>query len=115
MARTEDLTVFQGTDANFKLFIKESDGETSRDLTDKLFDASLKKSYTATESVDFAVSVTDAANGIVEMSLTNTQTTALEANSRYVYDVIMYESGNTSIEKILEGKVFVKPTVTRVG
>jgi hypothetical protein len=115
MARVEDLTVFQGTDANFKLFIKESDGETNRDLTDKLFDASLKKSYTASASIDFTVTVTDAVNGIVEMTLSSAQTTTLDANARYVYDVMMYESGNTSIENILEGKVFVRPTVTRVG
>lgn len=115
MARLEDLTIYQGTDTNIKLNIADTDG-TPKDLSTKLFSASLKKSYSSSETpVEFTTTVIDAVNGVITLSLDDTQTAALDHTRRYVYDVFMYESGNTNIEAILEGKVFVKPTVTRVG
>ena len=44
--RTEDLTVVQGTDATFKINIKDSAGNAF-DITDKSFSASMKKSFSA--------------------------------------------------------------------
>lgn len=114
MVRTEDLTVTQGTDVNIRLLITEPNGN-AKSLTNKLFSASMKKSYNDSTSIDFSTSVDDANAGILTLSLTSDQTLGLDYNVRYVYDVMMYETGNTSIENILAGKVFVKPSVTRVG
>lgn len=115
MARTQDLTFSQGTDANLKLFLKDTAGVII-DLNSKQFSGNLKKSYTTTEdAIPFTVNIVDANNGIITLGLTSTQTAALDHQRRYVYDLMMYESGNTQIEVIVEGKVFVKPTVTRIG
>lgn len=114
--RTEDLTVTQGTDALFKIIIKDSTGEVF-DVTEKSFSASLKKSYTADDStaIDFNINKAIPQDGIISISLTDTQTLALDVNTRYVYDVFMYNSvGNTEITSVLKGKVFVEPSVTRV-
>jgi hypothetical protein len=59
--------------------------------------------------------VSNAINGVAVMSLTNTQTDALKPG-RYVYDVELSfqdSSGTTIIERILEGKVTVTPSVTK--
>jgi|GEM_PF-7043770 hypothetical protein len=113
-SRVEDLTVAQGTDASFKIYLKDSAG-ASLDVSTKLFSASMKKSYTSTASIDFTTAVNDAPNGVMTISLTKDQTTNLDEHVRYVYDVMMYEAGNTNVEEILNGKVFIKPTVTRLS
>jgi len=116
-SRSEDLTVVQGTDALFKIVIKDSAG-AAFDVSSKSFSASLKKSYSSDDStaVDFSVAISDAAAGIISISLTDTQTAALDGDSRYVYDVFMYNtSGSTDITSILKGKVFVESSVTRVS
>ena len=49
------------------------------------------------------------------MSLTNTQTDALKAG-RYVYDVELSfadSDGDTIIERVLEGKITITPSVTK--
>ena len=49
------------------------------------------------------------------MSLTNVQTDALKAG-RYVYDVelsFVDSAGATIIERVLEGRITVTPSVTR--
>ena len=114
--RAEDLTIVQGTDAVFRINIQEPDG-TPKDVTSQLFSASLKKSYTSLDStkIDFTTTVVDSANGIITIGLNSDTTATLDHSARYVYDVFMYASGNTNIISILEGKVFVKPSVTRVG
>ena len=114
-SRSEDLTVVQGTDALFKIVIKDSAGATF-DVTAKSFSASLKKTYSSTDTVNFSVAVSDAVAGIISISLSDTQTAALDGDSRYVYDVFMYNtSGSTDITSILKGKVFVESSVTRVS
>ena len=116
-ARTEDLTVVQGTDALFKISIKDSAGEIF-DVTGKSFSASMKKSFTAADStkIDFATNIVNAQTGVISISLTNDQTANLDSSTRYVYDVLMYNSsGNTDITSILDGKVFVTASVTRIS
>lgn len=114
--RTEDLTVVQGTDATFKINIKDSAGNAF-DITDKSFSASMKKSFSAADStkIDFTTQIVGAQTGIISIALTNDQTSDLDTSTRYVYDVLMYNtSGNTEITSILSGKIFVDPSVTRV-
>ena len=114
MARTEDLTVDQNTDFTVKLNLTGTN-DAALDLTSKSFSASMKKTYTDTTTIDFTVNVLDAAAGSLSLSLSSTQTSGLDTSIRYVYDVLMYEAGNTNITKVLDGKVFVKPSATEVG
>lgn len=113
--RAEDLTIVQGTDATFRINIQEPDG-TAKDVTSQFFYASLKKSHSAADSskIDFTTAVIDAANGIISISLDSDTTATLDHNARYVYDCFMTAAGNNNIQSILEGKIFVKPSVTRV-
>lgn len=112
MARVEDLTVTQGTDAYFKVHIKETDG-SPKDINGFVFTSSFKKSYTATTSTSFDVSIVDAVSGIISISLPSNTTLGMSSSTRYVYDVMMQDQSN-NVFSILEGKIFVKPSVTRV-
>jgi len=55
--------------------------------------------------------VSNASSGQITLSLTNTQTSAIE-EAMYVYDVEI-TSGAGSVTRILEGNITVTPEVTR--
>ena len=119
MSRTTDLTIVQGTDVKIKVLVQDENGN-AKDVTNKSFDGGLKKRYTdpANTEIGFAFTVLDAAGGVVQLSLTNSQTSGLDSTIRYVYDVVMYEqSGETisEVQRILDGKVIISPSVTIVG
>lgn len=119
MADYEDFTIDQGADVAIELHLQETDG-SKKDLTGHSAAAKMKRSYTSVDSdeiIDFTTTVTEpTTDGILVLSLTNTQTDALNPRLRYVYDVELSftdSDGNEIIERILEGKVKVTPSVTR--
>lgn len=119
MATYEELIIDQGADVSVEIELVEQDG-SKKDLTGYSAAAKMKRNYNSTDSadvVDFSTSIADpATDGIVVIALTNTQTDALNTRSRYVYDVEISNldsDGNTIIERVLEGKIKVSPSVTR--
>jgi hypothetical protein len=78
----------------------------------------MKKNFNSdsADTTDFISAVmTPPTDGIITLSLTNTQTDQLKSG-RYVYDVEMSYSdsdSNTIIERVLEGRIAVSPSVTR--
>lgn len=118
MATYEDFTIDQGSDLALQLELVDPDG-TTKDLTGYSAAAKMKKSFnsSAENTVDFTAIIADpSTSGVVTLSLTNLQTDALSPRGRYVYDVeISYVDGegNTIIERVLEGKIKVNPSVTR--
>lgn len=115
MAHYEDLIVDQGSDFILKLELVDRNNDV-KDLTGYTGVAKAKRSFDATTSVDFSVTVANpASDGILQLQLTNTQTDAMTPG-RYVYDVeiqVQDENDNTIIERILEGQLTVTPSVTR--
>jgi len=116
MARYEEITIDQGSDVSIELHIADADG-SARDISNHLFAAKMKKNYNSdsADTTTFTSGITNATSGIISLALTNAQTNNLKAG-RYVYDVEMtyYDSdANPIIERILEGKITVTPSVTR--
>ena len=102
--------------ADAMLAVGEENG-AQKDLAGHTLAAKLKKNYNSdsSDTTSFVTTVNDALNGKAIISLSNTQTDALKAG-RYVYDVelsFLDSSGDTIIERILEGKITVTPSVTR--
>lgn len=116
MATYEDFTIDQGADLALQIELVNPDG-SKKDLTGYSAAAKMKKTYRSTESIDFTAVIPDPSlEGIVTISLTNLQTDTLSTRGRYVYDVeisFVDEEGNTIIERVLEGKIKVNPSVTR--
>jgi len=117
MSQYEEFTVDQGTDFSIKLELVNKDG-TKKNLTGYSAAAQIRKTYSSSDSdaVTF-VSQFEAprSDGIINLTLTNTQTGAMKAG-RYVYDVEISSQDsdeNTIIERILEGQITVSPSVTR--
>jgi hypothetical protein len=118
MAIYEDISIDQGTDVLVRLELVNEDG-TAKNLTNHSINGKIKKTYTSTDAdevVTFAAQIpSPASSGIINLQLTNSQTDAMKTG-RWVYDVelsFVDSNANTIVERILEGKVTVNPSVTR--
>lgn len=103
-----------GSDVALQLELVDTSGNP-KNLTNYSAAAKMKRNYNSdsADTTDFAVAI-EPTNGIVTLSLNNTQTDALRVGN-YVYDAeISYvdSNGSTIIERILEGKIRVSPSVT---
>lgn len=117
MAQYEEFTIDQGTDVAVEIHLVDKNG-SAKNLTNHNIAAVMKKTYNSDsdETTTFTAIVAEPANkGIVNLSLTHTQTENLRPG-RYVYDVEMSytdSDGVTIVERILEGLIVVTPSVTR--
>ena len=117
MAQYEEFTIDQGADAAFELHLTDTTG-AAKNLTNYSVAAKIKKNYNS-DSADThsftSIIASPSTGGIVTLSLTNTQTDALKTG-RYVYDVelsFVDSDSNTVVERILEGRIQVTPSVTK--
>ena len=108
-AAVYNITINQGADFSRAFVIKE-DGVT-KDLTNHSFQAQTREHPTHADAVSFTCTVSDAANGIMGISLTDEQTAAMSAGTWY-WDLIMTDDAGLK-SRLMEGKTFVKPGVTR--
>lgn len=118
MAYYEDLTIDQGSDVAVEIHLLEKDG-SKKNLVGYNVAAKMKRNYNSDsdETYNFtAIVAYPASDGILTLTLSNTETDNLNPKKRYVYDVeISYVDSdeNTIIERVLEGMVDVTPSVTR--
>lgn len=117
MAQYEELTIDQGTDVAIEIHMVDANG-SKKDLTNHTITAKMKKTFNSDSdgTTSFTTVIKNpSSDGIVTLSLTNSQTDALKAG-RYVYDVelsFVDSDSNTIIERVLEGNLMVSPSVTR--
>ena len=120
MAQYEEFTIDQGADVAIEIHLIDPVTESAKDLTAPTYtvSAKMKKTYNSDsdETVAFTGIVSEPReDGIITLSLTNTQTDALKPG-RYVYDVelsYLDSDSNTIVERVLEGRIQVTPSVTR--
>lgn len=117
MAYYEDITMDQGSDFNLELQLLNSDG-SKRDVTNYVVQGKINRSYDADsdEAVLFTTRfIEPRTSGLINLSLSNQQTDLLNYKRKYVYDVEVTfdDNGINTVERIVEGKVFVSPSVTR--
>ena len=116
MAQYEELSIDKGTDITLQLELEDTSGNP-KNLTNHTVAGKVKKTYNTpdNEATSFTAElVAPATSGVVNLSLTNTQTGAFKAG-RYVYDVeisFVDNDAQTVIERILEGTITVTPSVT---
>ena len=105
-----DMTIPQGIDFSRTFTIREnsvlipSAGFSAR--------AEIRNTRKPDAPLVVAFTCTFDADGVVVISLTNTQTKALLAGS-YVYDLETYADAGGSVVRRLEGEITVTPNVTR--
>ena len=117
MAEYEKFTIDKGSDFALQLELVDISGNP-KNLTNYSAAAKLKRNYNSdsADTTNFAAAITaPPTDGILTLSLTNAQTDALKVGN-YVYDAeisFVDSNGSTVVERILEGKMRVSPSVTR--
>ena len=111
MAVYSNIVVDQGADYSASIDVTDSDGDNI-DLSGYTAAGQIRKKYSSSTAVDFTVAVASPASaGVLNISLSNTQTNAMKAG-RYVYDVEITNSGGVKT-RVLEGQVEITPGVTQ--
>ena len=117
MSQYEDFTLNQGADFSIQLELVDKN-QAKKSLAGYTGKGQIRKTYSSSDSdaVTFAVVIpSPASSGILNLQLTNAQTSAMKSG-RYVYDVEISSNdsaSNTLVERILEGQITVSPSVTR--
>ncbi len=109
MADKVNLTVDQGATFSVDFIVSTANG-TSADLTGYTGAGQIRKTYTSNSSTAFSINVY--ANGTVRAGLTANQTGNLN-EGRYVYDVELTNTSDSSVVRLVEGIVTISPQVTR--
>jgi hypothetical protein len=107
------IEIDQGADFGQTLrFYTDTTNTTPQNLTNYQFRAKARYGTHKNDNdvVDFTANITDAANGIVNFALSDTQTTAMKAGT-WVYDLEMVDAGGT-VSRIMWGKLEVAPEAT---
>ena len=72
-----------------------------------------KKSYYSTQtSINFVSTIHDSANGIIQLAA-NSATTSNVSAGKLVFDVLLIEPSTNNVTRVLEGQIFVSPSVTK--
>jgi len=111
MAAVANLRIDQGTSFSSDVTVTNSDGNAV-DLTGYTTFANLATSNNASTKIAFTANLaSDPTTGVIELSLTENQTAALDEHTRYVYDVYIVKTADSSVTRVIEGIVSVSPRV----
>ena len=110
MAVLSNLSVDQGSDFSAEVVVEDSSGDVAN-LSGYTGAGQIRKTYTSSTKVDFGVVVTNATQGLLTLTLSNTVTNAMKAG-RYVYDVEITKTSNGEKTRVVEGQVTINPGVT---
>ena len=105
----KNFTVDRRADFPIKLTFKDSTG-SAINLTGYTVAAQVYDESRSTKYADWTVAYTDRTNGIIDISLTDTQTATFTPSILF-YDVLLTEPGGSK-NYYLEGKLFVSEGYT---
>tara|TARA_B100000586_G_scaffold233333_1_gene182991 strand:- start:134 stop:469 length:336 start_codon:yes stop_codon:yes gene_type:complete len=111
MAIIANLFIDQGTDYTITVDVTDASGNV-QDLTGYTAAAQIRKTYSSSNVSATFTTALSGVGGQVTLSLTDTQTTALD-DGRYVYDLNITETGTSTTTRVVEGQAIVTPGVTR--
>ena len=106
-AGTYNITIEQGTTWSIQLQVDQPSG-TDVDLTNYTFDAKIAKSYYDESPVSMTTALVNATEGSFTLTLSAAQTSALDSNSKYIWDVDMTSPGGV-VTRLLQGRATVSP------
>ena len=112
MAAIANLTIDQGATFSSDVTVKDANNNAF-DLTGYSASAKMAKGFSSTRtrtSITCTIS-TPASSGVVTLSLTADQTSALD-EGRYVYDLEILQTSSSTITRVIECIITVRPQVT---
>ena len=110
MAAIANLRIDQGATFNSDVTVTNDDG-TVFDLTGHTASAKMAKGYASTHTRTIFTTAINTSTGAVTISLNADQTNGLE-EGRYVYDVEIVKTSDSTVTRVVEGIVTVYPSAT---
>lgn len=111
MAGKYNFSIDQGTTLSKPIAIQSAPG-VALGITGYTFRGQMREDYdSATVVAAFVITIVNAATGTIQVSLADTITAAIPAGI-YLYD-IEYVDTSGSVTRLLEGKITIRPEVTR--
>ena len=110
MSSISNIFIDQGATFTTTVTVTDANGDAVN-LSGYSVAAQIRKTFLSSTATAFTATISNASSGEITISLTPTQTAALEAG-RFVYDVVITASGGTKT-RVVEGQVTVNPSVTR--
>ena len=108
-----DITIDQGSDFSLTLTVK--DGGVARNLSSWSVRGQLRSTVSSTDSTSFTIDTTDAATGILVVSLAHNVSRDMTAGL-YVYDIEIFQGtapNETAVTRLLKGRATLTGEVTR--
>lgn len=111
-----NITEFSDFYENITLF---NTNHTPRNLTGYIVIGQMKREYDSTFGIQLNCTITNAALGKIQISLSSNVTSNFESNSSnnnnaYVYDIVLKETSTNRVEKIQQGIAYIIPGVTNL-
>ena len=110
MAYIQNLVIDQGATFSTSVTVTDAEGD-ALNLTSYLLRGQMRKSYASSSYTSFTAVSATPTSGVIDISLTATQTGELKAG-RYVYDLEIEDTAGV-VTRIVEGIITVTPQVTR--
>jgi hypothetical protein len=111
-AAYSDLYLEQGTTFVTSVTLDGNNGEPYNLNYFTVRSQARRSYYSSNATLTFTSTITDAANGVIQLSATPSVTANVPAG-KLVYDVLLTDSNSSTVTRVLEGQIFVSPSVTR--
>ena len=113
MAAIANLRIDQGASFSSDVTVTDTDGDAFN-LTGYTAAAKMAKGYASTRTrTSITTSIaSDPTTGVITLSLTADQTNALDAPARYVYDIEILRTSDSTVTRVIEGIITISPSVT---
>lgn len=110
-AANHNLTIDQGSDFAIDLVVKDDD--VVKNLTGYSARAQMRITKSAAAvAATFTCTITGATDGALKMELPNATSSAIAAG-KYYYDLELYTTNDTIVQRLIQGTVILTPEVTR--
>ena len=111
MAAYSEITIEQGANLTSTITVTDTQGDAVN-LTTYSASSQLRKSYYSSSANTISAIITGNSNGQITLSMTASNTAALTPG-RYVFDLVITNSVDNSVTRVIEGTAVVLPSVTR--
>lgn len=105
----------QGSTFNATLTLTDNSGAAYNLVGFSVSSAAKSSYYSSNVIIQFSTSLTDPANGVVQLTANNNQTANVSARDTLLYDVVLIENSTNNVTRVLEGQIFVSPGVTGIS
>ena len=111
MAAYLEITIEQGANLTSTVTVSDTQGDAVN-LSTYSASAQIRKSYYSSSANTLSAIITGNSNGQITLSMTAANSAALTPG-RYVYDLIITNSVDNAVTRVVEGTAVVLPSVTR--